>query len=59
MYKSLSCCIAEKWTQLTHTERQIQAFKTKCLRKVLQISYNYKEHKTNDFVQSMVTTLVE
>ena len=36
----------ETWTMLAHSEKRIQAFETKCLRKLLRISY--LEHKTND-----------
>lgn len=46
----------ETWTMLAETERRIQTFETKCLRKLLRISYF--EHKTNDYVRSMVKNLV-
>ena len=38
------------------TPERIQAFKTKCLRKLLRISY--LEHKTNDWVRSKINFLV-
>ena len=60
LYKSLVVSIllygCETWTLMAETERRIQAFETKCLRKLLRISY--KEHKTNDYVSSMVKNLV-
>lgn len=46
----------ETWTLHAETERRIQAFEHKCLRRLLRISY--KDHKTNDFVRSTVTTMV-
>ncbi len=36
--------------------KRIQAFETKCLRKLLRISY--LEHKTNDWVRSKINFLV-
>ena len=54
LYKSLVTCIllcgCETWTLLTDSEKKIQAFETKCLRKFLRIYY--LEHKTNDWVRS-------
>lgn len=41
---------------LADTERRIQAFESRCLRRMLGISYS--ERKINDFVRSMVATLV-
>ena len=38
------------------SEKRIQAFETKCLRKVLRVSY--LEHKTNDWVRSKINSLV-
>ena len=46
----------ESWTLLADTEKRIQAFETKCLRKLLRISY--REHKTNQYVKDKVKSLV-
>ena len=46
----------ETWTPLADSEKRIQAFETKCPRKLLRISY--LEHRTNDWVQSNVSFLV-
>ena len=46
----------ETWTLLADDDRRIQAFETKCRRKLLRISY--REHKTNDYVRSLVRSLV-
>ena len=46
----------EAWTLLADDERRIQAFETKCLRKLLRISY--RKHETNDYVRSLVKSLV-
>ena len=46
----------ESWTLLAETERRIQAFEMKSMRKLLRISY--LERKTNEFVQDQVTRLV-
>ena len=46
----------ETWTLLADSERRIQAFETKCLRKLLGISY--LEHKTNDYVRKKIKDLV-
>ena len=60
LYKSLVISIllygCETWTLLAETERRIQAFETKSLRKFLPISY--WEHKTNEYVQNKVKSLV-
>ncbi|XP_076456851.1 uncharacterized protein LOC143291108 [Babylonia areolata] len=60
LYKSLVVSIllygCETWTLMAETERRIQAFKTKCLRRLLHISY--KKHKTNDYVRNLVSNLV-
>ena len=60
LYKSLVMsiflCGHETWTLLADSEKMIQAFETKCLRKLLCISY--LEHKTNNWVQSKVNFLV-
>ena len=45
----------EAWTLYADTEKRIQAFEFKCLRKLLRISY--MEHKTNEYVRSRVTFL--
>ena len=60
LFKSLVVSIllygCEAWTLLADTERRIQAFQFKCLRRLLGISY--REHKTNDFVWRTVENLV-
>ena len=60
LFKSLVVSIllygCETWTLLAESESRIQAFETKNLRKLLRISY--KEHKTNEYVRSLVRTLV-
>ena len=60
LYKTLVISVllygCETWTLHAEAERKIQAFETKCLRRLLRISY--KEHKTNDFVWNTVTNLV-
>ena len=60
LYRSLVLSIflygCETWTLMADTERRIQAFETKCLRKLLRISY--KEHKTNEYVYDTVNGLV-
>ena len=43
-------------TLLADSERKIQAFKTKCMRKLLRISY--LEHKTNNWVRSKINFFV-
>ena len=42
-------CGSETWTLLADSEKRIQAFETKCLRKLLYDSY--LEHKTDNSVQ--------
>ena len=60
LYKSLVTSIllysCETWTLLADSEKRIQAFKTKCMRKLLCISY--LEHTTNDRVRSKINFLV-
>jgi hypothetical protein len=60
LFKSLVLSIllygCETWTLLADTEKRIKAFETKCLRKLLRISY--LEHKTNDYVRSKVRSYV-
>ena len=46
----------ETWTLLADCEKRSQTFETKCLRKLLRISY--LEHKTNDWVPSKISFLV-
>ena len=46
----------ETWTLLADSEKRIQTLETKCLRKLLPISY--LERETNDWVQSKVNSLV-
>ena len=60
LYKSLVTSIflygCEILTLLATSGKGIQAFKTKCLRKVLRISC--LEHRTNDWVRSIINFLV-
>jgi hypothetical protein len=60
LFKSLVVSIllygCETWTLHADTERRIQAFENKCLRRLLRISY--LEHKTNQFVQDTVSAFV-
>ena len=60
LYKTLVTLIhlygLETWTLLADSEKRIQAFETKCLRKLLHISY-LEEHKTNDWVRSKIKFL--
>ena len=44
--------VCKTWTLLADSEKRIQTFETKCLRKLLCISY--LEHKTNDWVWSKI-----
>ena len=46
----------ETWTLLPDSEKRTQAFETKCLRKLLCISY--LEHKTNSWMRSRINSLV-
>ena len=46
----------ETWTPMADTEKRIQAFKMKCMRKLLRISY--LERKTNKFVRARVQSFV-
>ena len=60
LYKSLVTSIllygCETWTMFFDWRKRIQAFETKCLRKSLRMSY--LEHKTNDWVQIKINSLV-
>ena len=60
LYKSVFIPIflygCETWTLLADSEKRIQAFENKCMRKLLRISY--LGHKTNDWVQSKINFLV-
>ena len=60
LYKSVVTSIllyvCETWTMPLDSEKRIQAFETKCLRKILRIFYF--EHKTNDWVRSKINFLV-
>ena len=60
LYKSLVTSIllygCETWTLDADSEKRSQAFETKCMRKVLCISY--LEHKTNNWVQSKINYLL-
>lgn len=59
LYKSLVLSTllygCESWTLTADTERRIQAFENKSYRRMLHISY--REHRTNDYVRQLVTTL--
>ena len=44
------------WILPADSERTIQACETKCMRKLLRISF--LEHKTNDWVQNKINSLV-
>lgn len=56
VFKSLVLSIllygCESWTMTAETTRRIQAYETKCFRRLLDISW--KERKSNDFVRSQV-----
>ena len=60
LYKSLVSSIflygCKTWTLLADSERRIQAFETKCLRKLRRISC--LEHETNDWVRGKINFLV-
>ena len=60
LFKSLVVSIllfgCETWTLHADTERRIQAFEHKCLRRLLRISYT--KHETNEYVRNMTATLV-
>ena len=45
----------ESWTLTAALEKKIQAFETKCMRKLLRISWT--EHKTNDYVWNRVESV--
>ena len=45
----------ETWTLMAATERKLQAFENKCMRKILQISY--LEHKTNEYVWEKIKSI--
>ena len=55
-YNCFPFCGCETWTLLADSEERIQAFETKCLRKLLRISS--LEHETNDWLQSKIDFLV-
>ena len=59
LFKALVASIllygCEGWTLTADLERRFQAFEYKCYRRLLRISY--REHKTNDYVRPMVSTL--
>jgi len=56
LFKSLVVSIllygCESWTLLADTERRVQAFENKSLRRLLGISW--RDHKTNEFVRRRV-----
>ena len=60
LYKSLVISIllywCETWTLLTETERRIQVFENKCLKKLLCICY--WEHNTNEYVWNEAESLM-
>ena len=45
----------ETWTLLSYYEKRIRAFETKCMRKLVRISY--LKHKTNEWVRSKIHVL--
>ena len=59
LYKALVLSIllygCESWTMTAETTGRIQAFETKCYRRMLGISW--KDHKTNDFVRAQIALL--
>ena len=61
LYKSLVTSIAlygcESWTLNSESERRIQAFEMKCLRRILGVSY--RERKTNEYVWNKITSFVK
>ncbi|GFS07296.1 endonuclease-reverse transcriptase [Elysia marginata] len=46
----------ETWTLLADTERRIQVFENKCLRKLIRISY--KDHVTSESLRELVVAYV-
>ena len=46
----------ETWTLMADTEKRIQAFEMKCMRKLLRISY--LERKTNEFVRACLQSFI-
>ena len=46
----------ETWTLLADSEKRIQAVETKCMRKLLRISYF--AHETNDWVRGEISSIV-
>ena len=58
LYRLLGASIlfygCESWTQTAETERRVQAFETKCVRKFVFISYT--EHKSNGCVRQQVNS---
>ncbi|GFR70754.1 retrovirus-related Pol polyprotein LINE-1 [Elysia marginata] len=60
LFRSLVIAIltygCETWTLLADTERWIQIFENKCLRKLLRISH--KDHVTSESVRELVVTYV-
>ena len=59
LYKSLVTsillCGCETWALLADSGKSIQAFETKCLKKLLRISYLV--HKTNGWMRSKINFL--
>ena len=55
LYKSLVLSGCDSWTLSLDMERRIQAFKNKCYRRMLGISY--RDHKTNEYVWQQVSIL--
>ena len=53
---SFFLCGCETWTLIANSGKRIRAFETKCLRKLLRISY--LELKTNDWVRSKICFIV-
>ena len=52
MITSIALYGCESWTLTADTERRIQSFEFKCLRRILRITY--KDRKTNDFVWQQI-----
>lgn len=48
--------VCQTWTPTAETEKKIQAFENKCLRKLLRVSWT--EHRTNEYVRNRIKNLV-
>ena len=60
LFKSLAISIllyeCESWTLMADSEKKVQAFENKSLRRLLGISW--REHKTNEYVRKKVEDIV-